>query len=74
MQINIGNYYRIIVGTDYKIIKVQQLDTQNIPYGTYSLSDFVNIKDGQGIQITESIVDRVATNNEATDWDTWYNQ
>jgi hypothetical protein len=74
MQIDIGNYYRIIVGTDYKIIKVQQLDTQNIPYGTYSLSDFVNIKDGQGIQITESIIDRVATNNEATDWDTWYNQ
>jgi hypothetical protein len=71
MQIDVGSYYLISTSYGDRVIKAQELDSQGIPYGTFSISEFVVPKDGQGTQILTAI--RLATPTEAQDWDTWYN-
>ena len=70
MQINIDGYYLVQTPQGQRIAKVLQYDSTGIPYGIYSVSEFQNPKDGQGIQIPGAI--RSATNQEQQDWEVWY--
>ena len=68
---NIGDYLNI--NTDYgtRTIKYVQDDSDGMPYGVFSPSDFVVKGDNQGMMVPYN--GTPSTAQQIIDWDTWYN-
>lgn len=70
-MIEIGSYYRIATNDGERTAKALELIVEGV-YGIYSPSDYVTPDDNQGALIPEGSEE--ATQEQADEWDAWYNQ
>jgi hypothetical protein len=69
-MIEIGKYYRIQTDDGERTIKALELIIEGV-YGIFSPSDYLVQGDNQGHLIPEGSEE--ATEEQAEDWDNWYN-
>jgi hypothetical protein len=70
-MIEIGKYYRIATSVGERTAKALELIVEGV-YGIYSPSDYVTPGDNQGALIPEGSEE--ATQEQADEWEQWYNQ
>jgi hypothetical protein len=71
MAIEIGKYYVMTTPDGERVAKCMQYDINNQPYGIYSVSNYQNSGDAQGINIP--LASPEATQEQAQAWEAWYN-
>ena len=71
-MIEVGKYYICDTPEGSRTLKCLQLTDCGKPYGLYSLSNYQNAGDAQGMEIPTDSPE--ASLQESQAWDAWFNQ